>query len=127
MTGYRFEVITMDKGGRFAPPRAFDISIWRGYVMGADKLPGFAGQIGISDPSLSISPTLAEFGLSGTFVTEPPTRPDAGTITGWPGGSDDSSPLVEHSFRVGYRWDAEKKDYLLQGSARVAPRLDGGR
>jgi hypothetical protein len=106
MPGYAFEIVTMDDSGHFNAPRQFDIVVHRGQVLGTEGLPGFEEQMGISDPSLSIGQSLEEFGLKGTFMTEGPLE-------------DADSTLVNHAFKVGYRWDAAKADYVRFGGAHV--------
>lgn len=112
MTGYEFEIFKMDATGHFTGPQAFDLMIHRGYILtGQETLPGFEDQFGISAPSLSISPTLERFGLAGTFTTNGPP-------------SDADATYVDHAFKIGYRWDPTKGDYVRFGSAHVV--RDGG-
>ena len=50
-------------------------------------------------------------GLAGTFTTNGPP-------------SDADATYVDHAFKIGYRWDPTKGDYVRFGSAHVV--RDGG-
>jgi hypothetical protein len=52
MTGYRFEIVTMEESGHFGQPEPFKLAVWRGQILGTEGLAGFEDQFGSSDSSL---------------------------------------------------------------------------
>jgi len=109
--GYKFEIMTMDREGRFSPARAFDLQVYRGNILGVDAA-GFGGQTGSENPRLWIGNSIDVFGLTGTLWRE--EKAD---------GSGELA-LSEYRFKAGFRWNPAKKDYIQTQS--VEPMPDGG-